>query len=107
VVVNTEFNFYRVRMSHADGPAIEVDYRLAGGTAANTGQRPTRAVTIAVSDLGKQPEKPDFSLLGLSGEITVLFDQEGKLPLQLRGTAPKIGDTEINLKAATLRNPTE
>ena len=104
VVVNTEFNFYRVRMTHSDGPSVKVNYQVAGA-AAVTGSRPTRAVALAVSPLGKLAEKTDFSLLGLSGDISVLFDRESDLPLQLRGTAPRIGSTEINLKAVTPRTP--
>ncbi len=104
VVINTEFNFYRVHMTHSDGPPIKVNYQVAGG-AAVTGTRQTDGVTLAVSPLGKQVEKPDFSLLGLSGEITVLFDQDSSVPLQLRGTAPRVGRAEINLKAVTLRTP--
>ena len=106
VAVNTEFNFYRVRMSHTDGPPLKVDYQLAGAGAIS-GSRQTRGVALQVSPLGEQREKPDFSLLGLNGDITVLFDADSGLPLQLRGTAPRIGSTEINLKAAKLRNPAE
>lgn len=104
VAVNTEFNFYRVRMSRRDGPSIGVNYQVSGASAV-TGKRPSRVVAIAVSPLGEQPDKPDFSLLGLGGEITVLFDESGDLPLQLRGDAPRIGKAEINLKAVTLREP--
>jgi len=107
--VNTEFNFYRVLMSHSDGPAIEMNYQLQGASAPVSGKRPTRGVTLRVSPLGELAEKPDFSLLGLDGaaDITVLFDPANGLPVQLRGTAPRIGSTEINLKAATLREATE
>ena len=109
VAVNTEFNFYRVVMSHGDGPAIEMNYLLQGAPAAISGNRQTRSVTLRVSPLGELAEKPDFSLLGLdgAGDITVLFDAANKLPVQLRGTAPRIGSTEINLKAATLREAIE
>ncbi len=59
--------------------------------------------------MGELAEKPDFSLLGLdgAGDITMLFDTANSLPVQLRGTAPRIGNAEINLKAATLRDATE
>lgn len=109
VVVNTEFNFYRVQMSHSDGPAIKVNYRVAGASAAVSGNQPTRGVTLQVSPLGEPAEKPDFSLLGLDGkgDITVLFDTINGLPVQLRGTAPRIGSAEINLKAVTLREAAE
>jgi hypothetical protein len=104
VVVNTEFNFYLVRMSRSDGGPVEASYEVAGGSP-STGKRLTRGVTLAVSPLGEQVDKPDFSLLGLGGEITILFDEQYLLPLQLRGTAPRIGPAEINLTRVTLRDP--
>jgi len=104
VVVNTEFNFYLVRMSRSDGRPVQASYEVAGGSA-STGKRLTRGVTLTVSPLGEQVDKPDFSLLGLGGEITILFDEEYVLPLQLHGTAPRIGPAEINLTRVTLRDP--
>ncbi len=106
VVINTEFNFYQVHMTRSEGPSIEVNYQVAGGSAIS-GTRQTRSVTLRVTSLGKPAEKPDFSLLGLDGkgEIAVLFDPDSDLPLQLRGTAPRIGKAEINLKTVTLREP--
>jgi len=105
VIVNTDFNFYRVQMSRSDGPTVGVDYVLAGAPSRVVGERETRGVTLQVSPIGAQPDKPDFSLLGLSGEITILFDRASGLPVQLRGTAPRIGSAMINLKGVTLREP--
>lgn len=104
VVVNTDFNFYRVSMTHSiDSPAIKVNYRAAGDESAITGKRKTRSVTLLVKPMGQLPDKHDFSLLGLNGDILILFDEETGLPLQLRGKAPRIGNTEINLTGVTLR----
>lgn len=105
VVISTDVNFYRVQMSRGDGATIAVNYQLAGEQHAVTGKRDTLAVKLQVSPLGTQQGKQDFSLLGLHSDITVLFDPTTGLPLQLRGTAPRIGSAEINLKTATLRNP--
>ena len=104
VVVYTEFNFYRVGMSRGDGPAIKVDYQVSGAPAVS-GSRQTRLVTLQVTPVGEQREKPDFSLLGLDADVSVLFDRDNGLPLQLRGKAPRIGSTEINLKSVTMREP--
>jgi hypothetical protein len=106
VIVNTEFNFYQVRMTRSnDEPDIEVSYEVEGTRAAVTGKRNTSAVALEVAPVGDQPDKYDFSLLGLNGDITILFDADTGLPLQLSGTAPRIGDAEINLKRVTLRKP--
>lgn len=106
VVVYTDLNFYHVRLTHSDSPSIDVEFQVSGAPAV-TGSRQTRAVTLQVSPLGAQIDKPDFSLLGLTGDITVLFDRSSGLPLQLRGKAPRIGNTKINLKAVTLRESPE
>ena len=106
VIVNTEFNFYQVRMTQSnDKPSITVSYQVEDTLAAVTGKRNTRAVALAIAPVGDQPDKYDFSLLGLDGDITILFDVDSGLPLQLRGTAPRIGNTKIDLKRVTLRNP--
>tara|TARA_R110001592_G_scaffold336960_1_gene622790 strand:- start:56765 stop:57622 length:858 start_codon:yes stop_codon:yes gene_type:complete len=106
VIVNTEFNFYLVRMTPGgDQPGIKVNYRLDNSKTAVTGTRSAAAVALAISPVGDQLEKYDFSLMGLNGDIIILFDEENGLPLQLRGSAPRIGATEINLKSVTLRNP--
>jgi hypothetical protein len=106
VIVNTEFNFYQIRMTRSnDEPDIEVSYEVEGTRAAVTGKRNTSAVALEVAPVGDQPDKYDFSLLGLNGDITILFDADTGLPLQLSGTAPRIGDAEINLKRVTLRKP--
>ena len=105
VAVNTEFNFYLVTMSRSDTPAIKVNYQVEGQAKAVSGQRDTHGVTLQVSPLGEQADKPDFSLLGLHGEISLLFDRDNGLPLQLKGTAPRLGSTEINLVGVTLRDP--
>ncbi len=107
VVINTEFNFYRVRMSHTDDISISVNYRVAGHSEAVSGKQQARGVALDVSPMGELAEKPDFSLLGLKSDITVLFDPDGTVPLQLRGEAPRIGKTEINLKVMTPRETTE
>lgn len=106
VVVNTEFNFYLIRMTVVpEDQSIDVDYRVTNDSSNIRGTRAARAVEIAVSPLGDQPDKHDFSLLGLNGDSTIFFDKENGLPIQLRGSAPRIGNTRINLKSATLRSP--
>ena len=102
VVIHTDYNFYRVTITRSAGIPINVDYQITGAEGV-AGTRETRGVTMQAKPLGALAEKPDFSLLGLHGRITLLFDADSGLPVQLRGTAPKLGATEINLKSATLR----
>lgn len=105
VVVQTDLNFYRVRMTGGNGIPINVNYK--DGNEVVKGRRETRAVALQVTPVGTPEEKPDFSFLGLEDEIILFFDRDNGLPLQVRGVAPRIGDTEINLKAVTWREPAE
>jgi len=60
-------------------------------------------VHIRATPLGTPQDKPDFSLLGLEGDIDILFAVDSQLPVQLRGQAPRIGATTIELTAVSLR----
>jgi hypothetical protein len=102
VIVHTDLNFYRVRLTSGNGIPINADYTVTGqGTV--SGVRETLAVALHATPEGTLAEDTDFSLLGLQGEIIVFFDRSSGLPLQIRGIAPRIGATAINLKSVTMR----
>ena len=102
VLVHTDFNFYRVRLTCGNGIPIDVNYSVNGDTT-YSGRRDTVAVALQVNPEGELSDKADFSLLGLQDEIILFFDKNSGLPLQVRGVAPRIGATEIDLKSVTLR----
>jgi hypothetical protein len=104
VAVHTDLNFYRVTLSRGEASEVEVDYSLNGQDKV-TGKQQARQVVLQVSPIAPQEDKADFSLLGLSGNISLLIAAESGLPVQLRGTALRIGETSIELKSATLREP--
>ena len=102
VLVHTDLNFYRVHLTSGDGIPITVNYDITGEGSA-TGTRETLAVAIYAKPDTILEKKDDFRLLGLNGEIILFFDRATGLPLQIRGQAPRIGATEINLKSVTMR----
>ena len=104
VVVHTEFTFYRVRMTCGNGIPVQVNYQVTGAEAVK-GKRDTRAVALQFTPLGTPVDKPDFSLLGLHSDIILFFDRSSGLLVQVRGNAPRIGATQINLKTVTMREP--
>jgi hypothetical protein len=104
VVIQTDFNFYHVHMTRGDELAIVADYQITDADSV-AGKYNTHTVILEVEPLGALAEKPDFSLLGLYGTITLLFDDASGQLLQLRGNAPKLGTAEINLKTVTPREP--
>lgn len=102
VLVQTDLNFYRARLRVGPGERLRTDYKLGNGRRVQ-GLRHTTAVSISLQPEGTLPEKDDFDLLGLHGDITIYFDRDSRLPLRLHGDAPHLGTTEIDLRAATLR----
>ena len=102
VLVNTDVNFYRVRLKSGNGIPVDAHYTMTG-TGPVQGKRETMAVALQVTPVHTPEAENDFSLFGLQGDIILLFDRATGLPLQVRGTAPRIGATDINLKSATPR----
>jgi hypothetical protein len=102
VIVNTDLNFYRVKLTSGNGIPIDADYKVTGQERVS-GKVETRAVAIQASPEGTPEDDNDFSVLGLEGEVILFFDPKTGLPLQIRGDAPRIGSTEINLKSVTMR----
>jgi hypothetical protein len=102
VLVHTDLNFFRVHLTSGNGIPIDADYEVTGQGRVS-GKRETLAVALQVTPEGTLAEDPDFSLFGLQGEIILLFDRSSGLPLQIRGIAPRIGATAINLRSVTMR----
>lgn len=105
VYVHGDLNFYRVRLSVVGEEQVEVDYSLAGGLQRMQGERTAIVVGLQVDPVGTPLGDPEFSLLGLDRQVSILLDEQSRLPLQVRGRAPRIGETYINLVAADIRTP--
>lgn len=102
VLVHTDLNFFWVRLTVVPGKRINRDYAVTGGKQVR-GPVDSIAVTIRMRPEGRQEEKPDFSLLGLHGDITLYFDKNTGLPLLLHGDAPRLGTADIHLRGMTPR----
>jgi hypothetical protein len=101
--VHSDNNFYRVQMEKNGEEQLKVNYSLAEGKV--SGKKATDVITVKVKRVGTPDGDMDFSLLGLSSPVVILVGKESGLPIQVRGKAPRIGDTQINLIAATLTPP--
>ena len=101
VLVQTDVNFYRVSLTDAGVTTLPIDASIDGERVQES--REVRRVRIEARAVEPLADKPDFSLLGLSGSITVAVDTADGLPVQLTGQAPRLGSAEINLIAATRR----
>jgi hypothetical protein len=97
--VHSDNNFYRVQMNKYGEEALDVNYRQDGVEV--SGKKAADVITMKIERVGAPDGAIDFSLLGLSSPVVILVGKEAQLPLQVRGSAPRIGKTEINLIAAT------
>lgn len=105
VYVHGDLNFYRVRLSVVGEELVEVDYSLGGGMQQMKGEHTAIVVALQVDPVGTPQDDPEFNLLGLGGRVSILLDKQSRLPLQVRGRAPRIGETYINLVAADIGPP--
>ena len=105
VYVHGDLNFYRVRLSVVGEERVSVDYSLVGRMQQVQGERSAIVVALQVDPVGAPRGDPEFSLLGLGGQVSILLDEQSRLPLQVRGMAPRIGQTDINLVAADIGPP--
>ena len=102
-IVQTDLNFYRVTATTLGEESVAGEFVLDGRKSG--GPRPARLVQLTAEPIKPLADKPDFSLLGLSGDIVIAFDAATGVPLQLRGRAPRVGEATIDLRRASLRKP--
>lgn len=105
VYVHGDVNFYRVRLSVVGEEALAVDFSLGGGRPQVKGERTAIVVGLQVDPVGMPRGGPEFSLLGLDGQVSILLDEPSRLPLQVRGRAPLVGETSLNLVSADIGPP--
>ncbi len=99
-MVNTDMNFYRVTATAAGEDLIEVDADIDG----SRDLRQVDLVALVAEPVEPLADKPDFNLLGLSGNIVIAFDRATGIPVQVRGKAPRIGMAELTLKSLERRD---
>ena len=97
-VVHTDFNFYRVNCRYIAEATLPADsFPVVAGD--RQSKLITRLVRVRAQAFDGNPDKPDFSILGLSGDIELYYHGKTDIPLRLRGRAPRIGNTELRLVA--------
>ena len=103
--VHTDYNLYRVVLQRGIDTRVKASYLLLdsdGQSRRYKEDRRAETIHLQLESTEQAPDKPDFELLGLSGEITVLIDSETRLPLRVIGTAPRVGKAHLDLKSASL-----
>lgn len=100
--VHTDHDFFQIELRVTGRERIEIDYRRqsAAGEEPVRGQIEALVIRLQADPLG-EPEN-GFELLGLRPPLTLLLDPASRLPLALRGNAPRLGPGEVRLEAARL-----
>jgi len=102
ICVHSDHNFYRVTMAVKGEKKLAVNYTLGDTGKKVKAKKTATVIGLTVERVGNTAGESDFSLLGLSGSVSILLDREMGIPVQVRGQAPRMGKTEINLTAASL-----
>ena len=99
----TSNELHRVEITHAGASKVRVDYDLKSDrdSTAVRGTRP--AQVYALRPLPRADGRAgEVELLGLEGEIELFLDADTRLPLQVSGRVPPLGQVHVRLKRATL-----
>lgn len=83
---------------------FEVEVVADGGTQLRRGEMRARAVRGIGRPLagGATGEDVDLGFLGLKGEITILFEEETGIPLEVRGRAEGVGRVTVRVRRVVL-----
>lgn len=105
IFVNTDHNVYAVTLSPQPALKMDVKYSLAHpGQPAQQRRETINAtpVKLLVAATALASGKPDFELMGLSGEVTVFVDSLDHTPLRVAGIAPRVGAAHLDLAKAKM-----
>ncbi len=102
VYVHTDFNVYEVTLHNSGEQELVTTYALTEGDEVT--QYRKQSVVVDHIQLTvvpfSEPARPDFGVMGLSGQVSFLVEQERRLPLRIQGKAPRVGDTHIDMTGA-------
>jgi len=102
LLVHTDRHFYRLAVS-GEREDLGLGDPVPWGDGVLQGNRSVHRLTLRAVPLDAAAGDKDFTLFGLSGAIVIDVDAETRLPLRIRGSAPRIGTTTLRLVGAVPR----
>lgn len=105
VPVFTDQQPYQVRLKVAGQKRLPVDFRLKRGADHQRvdEKMSTLKIDVQATPLRKTDDKPEFNLLGLTGEISIYMDVKRGIPVMVEGDAGSRGRLKIRLAEALLK----
>lgn len=99
----TDLDYLKVDMVVSGVEELAVNYKLTqnGSVREVKSDVPALVIELHVQPIGAVPEDK-FELMGLTGRVSILIDPVTRLPLQIRGSAPNMGETSIDLVRAAV-----
>lgn len=106
--VYTDVDFFHVELRVSGEEDLAVDFRLTeqDKRCQLKSSRTALVIDILVAPTGRSEAVDDFELMSLNGGLQILLDPASRLPLQVRGKAPSIGITELDLVKAVTQGST-
>ena len=104
-LVNTDHNVYEVTLSPQPAEELQVNYTMIRSDQPRQRLKETIAVIpvkLMVAPTALANDKPDFEVMGLTGEVTVYIDSLDHTPLRVAGIAPRVGAAHLDLANAVL-----
>lgn len=107
IPVHTDLDFYRVEFRVSGREEIPVNFKLTSGASSRQVAETRSALVVQLRPvlLGKNSANDPFEFMGMTGDISILLDPVSRLPLQLRGVAPRMGNAAIDLTQARAVGP--
>jgi hypothetical protein len=102
VYVHTDYNIYKVVLRNSGQQEMIASYTFHSGDQTTRFKKEattTDLITLDVTPVS-EPARPDFEVMGLTGEVAFLVDRSDRIPVRISGTAPRVGETHIDLTGA-------
>ena len=97
---------HQVQVHRAGFKGLAVDYtkKLSGTEARTEGQIETVKFSFRTRSLaGKDDKAEPFSFLGLKGDFDLYVERNSKIPVQIEGQIPGLGEVKFRLQKVELR----
>lgn len=101
--IYTDLDFFEATLTVSGTETVPQAFTLTAKTSTCRVKANKTALVVDLSTryIGDKAQEDAFDLLGMTGKISILVDTETRLPVRLRGVAPRLGYTNLDLAKAS------